>query len=139
MCVCVCVLFEGGRRRKMANIHHYSITTPPLYTCMYTYISTCIFSPYHFGVKLYECDKLSNKQTRIVAVEGRKEPSAERKTFTIIPVCLFCWSKCELCFFLLLRQKNGINPFSTCFLYFPKHLSCIIHTGPLANRISCLS
>ena len=37
------------------------------------------------------------------------------------------------------HTKKGINSSPVCFLGFPKHFLCIIHTGPSASRISCLS
>lgn len=60
-------------------------------------------------------------------------------TFTVTPRCLHCWFKRNWCLFLLSSEKNGINPSPTCFLDFPKHLLCLLHTKPLASQTSCLS
>ena len=144
MCVCERER-EGGRMRGMGSIHHYHITTPPSYRCTYRHTSTNIFTP-HCSM----CEALWNRktfqQTRLFAVKGSKEPPEKerrkkRRSQLHWCVCTDSLNVNDAFFYLLFfwHTKKGINSSPVCFLGFPKHFLCIIHTGPSASRISCLS
>ena len=136
LCVPVCVCERergGGKEDKKDGTHSPLSHYHPTIVHMHIYTDTLAHAFLLHTTLVWSSVKPKNFPTsKLDSLQSRDQKrTIRRKKRKICPQ--LCWSKCKRCFFLLLRQKNGINPSPTCFLDFPKHLLCIIHAGPLAN------